>query len=238
MARMGAACTVEVAVYNTSTYEWATGQAANLSLVAIADGVSLGAVDATPVEIDADNAPGRYRVALTAAENAGSSMSVAGTCSTADCIVIPAVWMNSIIPATAATLTLAGTTVTGNEFEVQVPRGDAYTLTVSIVDADGDPVNLTAYTAEGASIKLTVKAQEHRADDDDANALFQVTGECAAPTTGVVTFALTAAHTEAASLGVVYDADVQGDAGAGAIRTLALGTYESTLDVTRKPASS
>jgi len=142
--------------------------------------------------------------------------------------------LDDILAATAAfgtvTLTLGTTNIVDDTLELEVPRGDSYTLTATITDADGNAVDLSSYTA----YKLTVKALEYRADTDDANKLFQVTGTLSGAGNNVLTFALTPTQTALGDLDVWYDCDVEvANADRSAVRTLLIGRYRSTLDVTR-----
>ena len=70
-----------------------TGDASNIALKVVKDG-SVGAVAGSVSEVDATNAPGMYSVALTAAENTGSMISLVGKTSTADTTVNPISWTN------------------------------------------------------------------------------------------------------------------------------------------------
>lgn len=104
MAVSGVAVTVTFGVWDTLANTWKTGDAANLTMRVVADGA-----EATPtagaVEIDATNAPGQYKLALTAGENTGTDLSLQGKSSTSGCIVIPATWQNqdAAITSRAAT---------------------------------------------------------------------------------------------------------------------------------------
>jgi len=130
----------------------------------------------------------------------------------------------------AITLTLGSTNIVDETLVLEVPRGDSYTLTATITDADGAAVDLSSYTA----YKLTVKAPEYRGDTDDANKLFQVTGMLSGAGNNVLTFALTPTQTALGDLDVWYDCDVEvANADRSAVRTLLIGRYRSTLDVTR-----
>ena len=64
-----------------------------LTLKVVKDG-TVGTVGASPAEIDSTNAPGMYSVALSAAENTGSMISLVGKSSTADTTVNPVSWTN------------------------------------------------------------------------------------------------------------------------------------------------
>lgn len=72
-----------------------TGDAANHTLYVIADGIP-NAVDATPVEIDATNLPGLYRVTVAADENVGVMMALGGKSSTSGVDISPIQWTNQV----------------------------------------------------------------------------------------------------------------------------------------------
>ncbi len=256
-----------------------TGEAANLTLSVITDGVA-AAYGGSVSEV----ADGQYAVTVTAA---GVLQSVCGVSSTGGSIVIPAAWRNQVdlvnapnataitaIQAGLSTLTAAqvwaystrtlsslgtlvadiatavwaatvrtltqsigavtitsgGTNVVDGKLEVEVPRGDSYSLVLTAVDADGVAVDLSSYNVH----KLTVKAAEYRGDATDTNKLFQVTGTLSGAGNNVLTFALTPANTVLGDLDVWYDCDVESsNTGRTLVRTVFVGRYRSTLDVTR-----
>jgi hypothetical protein len=256
-----------------------TGEAANLTLSVITDGVA-AAYGGSVSEV----AVGQYAVTVTAA---GVLQSVCGVSSTGGSIVIPAAWRNQMdlvnapnataitaIQAGLSTLTAAqvwaystrklssfgtlvadiatavwaavtrtltqsigavtitsgGTNVVDGKLEVEVPRGDSYSLVLTAVDADGVAVDLSSYNTH----TLTVKAAEYRADATDTNKLFQATGTLSGAGNNVLTFALTPAQTVLGDLDVWYDCDVESsNTLRTAVRTVLVGRYRSTLDVTR-----
>ena len=67
--------------------DYVTGDAANISASVIVDGVRQAATNAV-AEIDATNAPGRYRLELTQAETNADSVEVAAVSSTTDVQVL------------------------------------------------------------------------------------------------------------------------------------------------------
>ena len=75
--------------------EGKTGDASNHSLVLI-KGVTAVSVTNTPTEIDSVNCPGMYNILLTASENNGSFITLAGKSSTTDIRIIPKSWSNQI----------------------------------------------------------------------------------------------------------------------------------------------
>jgi hypothetical protein len=88
MAIKAAALTVALTLWDTYAGVPKIGDAANLSLRVVKDGVAAAATN-TPVELDAVNDPGVYTLALTAAEMNANSVSVTGKSSTAGVVVIP-----------------------------------------------------------------------------------------------------------------------------------------------------
>lgn len=198
-----------------------TGDAPNLTLSVIADGVAT-AYSGDITEVD----DGEYSVVVT---QAGTLQSVSGASSTSGAIVIPARWQN--FPAVGAvTITSGGTNLVDGDLQIEVPRGDSYSLVIEAEDEDGAAIDLSGYD----DFTLTVKPKSARSDDDDTNAAFQVTGTLSGAGNNVLTFALTPTHTEACDLDVWYDCDVEAsNTERTLVRTIAVGRYRTTLDVTR-----
>lgn len=140
MAVSGVATTAIVGVYDTANNAWKTGDAGNLTLKIVADGTQ-GSIAGTPAEIDATNQPGRYKVAITGAENTGTSMEVSGKTATADCIVTPDKWDNL-----DATIASRGTADPGDEMDlVDAPNTTAVAAIqdgLSTFDATSDTVDV------------------------------------------------------------------------------------------------
>ena len=91
-----------------------TGDVGNHSLRIIEDGV-IGTIAGSPAEIDATNAPGMYKVAITAAENTADIVTLCGKSSTSGVTVSPSTWTNitNADANVAAILTDTGTTLDG-----------------------------------------------------------------------------------------------------------------------------
>ena len=230
------AITISFQVRNATNGAPITGDAANLTLKIVADGV-----DAIPTNSPVEVALGEYKLALTAGENSGEMMSLIGTSSTSNAVVIPARWQNldaSIgsratpgnLAAIVAMVEIAGGTMTSGD-SIELVRGDARTLSVVLTDSAGNPVDLSAYVS--GTITLTVKSGRYRAEVNDDNAAFQVTGNITDPAAGEVSFDILPVHSEALTLGEVYDYDIQADDGAGGIATFARGSLKLAFDVTR-----
>lgn len=276
MAVSGVAVTVSFLVWDTSANAGKTGDAANLTLRLVRDGVE-ATPSGTPAQLDATNAPGVYTLALTAAENTGTAMGLVGKSSTASVVVVPTMWHNldasiasraatgAAMTLTAAydaaktaaqagdemdlvdapnataiaaiqsgigsvTVTLGGTSVVSGSIQVYVPRGDSYSLVVTVTDSDGDAIDLSSYDV----FTFTVKPRSKRSDADDSNAVFQSTGSLSGTSNNVLTFQIGAADTELCALDSPYDCDIEASStDRSLVRTVALGTYMTTLDVTR-----
>lgn len=241
MSIINAQATVTFRVYNSTTGAGVTGDAANLTLHLIADGVMV-----TPTNSPAELGYGFYKLVVTAAENTGQMMTLGGSSSTANAIVIDACWVNGYITNTKAgyidaaissraeagsiigVVTLGDNVFTGTDV-LEIIRGDLTTLTLTFEDSAGAAVDLTPYT----TLTMTIKEIDYRDDTDDTNAALQITGVSASPTSGIATFTIPATDSESLSLNVEYDYDVQGDGGSGTVRTLARGILRMLHDVTR-----
>ena len=70
-----------------------TGDVGNHTLKVVEDGV-VGAVAASPAEVDATNAPGIYSVAISAAENTADVVTLCGKSSTSGVTISPSTWTN------------------------------------------------------------------------------------------------------------------------------------------------
>ena len=202
-----------------------TGDAANLALVVVTDGVAAAYTgDITEV------ADGEYALEVT---QAGTLQSVSGTSSTSGAIVIPARWQNA--PAVGAvTITSGGTNLVDGDLQIEVPRGDSYSLVVEAEDDAGEAIDLSGYD----DFTLTVKPRSARSDADDDNAAFQIAGTLSGAGNNVLTFAIAPADTELCDLDVWYDCDIEAaDTDRDLVRTIAVGRYRTTLDVTRGASS-
>jgi hypothetical protein len=71
-----------------------TGDVGNHAMKVIGDG-TLGGITASPAEVDATNAPGIYKIALSAAENNYDFVTVAGKSSTSGVTISPISWTNT-----------------------------------------------------------------------------------------------------------------------------------------------
>ena len=202
-----------------------TGDAANLALVVVTDGVAAAYTgDITEV------ADGEYALEVT---QAGTLQSVSGASSTSGAIVIPARWQNAQAVG-AVTITSGGTNIVDGDLQIEVPRGDSYSLVVEAEDDAGDAIDLSGYD----DFTLTVKPRSARSDADDTNAAFQVAGTLSGAGNNVLTFEISPADTELCDLEVWYDCDIEAaNTARTLVRTVAVGRYRTTLDVTRGASS-
>ncbi len=148
MPAKGAAVTVSYTAWNTSANQPKTGDAGNHTIKRIVDGAAAASITDTPTELE----NGEYEITLTAAENSGDAMSVEGSSSTGQVVIVPTKWMNadySAIGATIAILPLQSTIddsgrVSSNYLTAyQFAKIEA---TFSVVDSDDDPVDLSGVT--------------------------------------------------------------------------------------------
>jgi hypothetical protein len=87
MAVKNQALTVVYYAFNTSTGAYVTGDVANHTVNVVTDGTDAAATN-TPLEVDATNQPGAYKVTLTAAEMNGNLISWGGKSSTSNVILV------------------------------------------------------------------------------------------------------------------------------------------------------
>ena len=134
----------------------------------------------------------------------------------------------------AITVTSGGTNIVDGDLKIEVPRGDSYSLVVEAEDDDGDAIDLSGYD----DYTFTVKPTSARSDADDTNAAFQVAGTLSGAGNNVLTFAIEPADTELCDLDVWYDCDIEAaNTARTLVRTVAVGRYRTTLDVTRGASS-
>lgn len=101
MASRAQSIVVTYVAWNTSTQAGATGDVANHTLRVVKDGTS-GAPTNSPAEVDATNAPGVYKLTLTASECTADCVTVAGKSSTANVTIIPLTVTFEQLPTVAA----------------------------------------------------------------------------------------------------------------------------------------
>jgi len=88
MASYGVSITLEFMVWNFDSHVGQTGDAGNLTLRWVKDGTSSAPAN-SPAEVDATNAPGLYKLVLTATECQCKIGTLGGKSSTSYCAVIP-----------------------------------------------------------------------------------------------------------------------------------------------------
>ena len=110
--------------------------------------------------------------------------------------------------------------------DIKLYHGDATTVRCTVKSySTGQVVDLTNYTA-----LFTVKRQPY---DDDADAVFQITGTIASPTTGVCTFAILKAQTTQFVGDYYYDIEVYETSPSADTKTVLAGKFTIIWDVSR-----
>ncbi len=95
MSVIGNQVVIKYQAWNNVLNAGQIGDAANHTLRLIA-GDSESTPSGTPVEVDAVNLPGMYRITITAAENLGSIMTLGGISSSANVTITPVSWANDV----------------------------------------------------------------------------------------------------------------------------------------------
>lgn len=172
MSSQNVGTTLVYMAYNTSTGAYQTADQANHTLKLVKDGTEASPTNAS-VEVDSTNAPGAYKLALTAAETQFGTVWLGGKSSTANVIIIPITATFEILPTAldansnvkagpdwaavrnaGTTLDLSGTTIknldgntvqTGDAFaRLGAPAGASVSADVAAVKSDLDAgVNVT-----------------------------------------------------------------------------------------------
>ena len=91
--------TIQFTAWNTALNRGQTGDAAHLTLRATGDGVEFTPA-AAPTEVDSVLLPGLYSVNLTGAEMNYGSVTLAGTSTTPNVVIIPVTYLTDVAPAT------------------------------------------------------------------------------------------------------------------------------------------
>lgn len=94
MPLKGAAITVQYVAWDTALNAGKTGDAANHTLRGVGDGAEFTPA-ATPVQVDATNLPGIYKVAIAAGENNYDLVTLGGKSATANVAIMPITWLNT-----------------------------------------------------------------------------------------------------------------------------------------------
>lgn len=97
MSSQGVSTTAVYMAYNTSTGGYQTGDVGNHTLRLIKDGTEAAPTNA-PSEVDSTNAPGAYKLTMTAAETQFGTVWIGGKSSTANVILIPITLTFEILP--------------------------------------------------------------------------------------------------------------------------------------------
>lgn len=97
MSSQNVSTTLVYMAYNTSTGAYVTGDQANHTLKLVKDGTEASPNNAS-VEVDSVNAPGAYKLTLTAAETQFGTVWLGGKSSTANVIIIPITATFELLP--------------------------------------------------------------------------------------------------------------------------------------------
>ena len=130
-----------------------TGDVGNHALRIIEDGV-VGTIAASPAEIDATNAPGIYKVAITGAENTADVVTLCGKSSTSGVTLSPSTWCN-ITNADAAVATNSGKLDTIDNFidtevaAILVDTGTTLAAAIAGVDSLAGAISSLVTTVDG-----------------------------------------------------------------------------------------
>ena len=121
-----------------------TGDVGNHALRIIEDGV-IGTIAGSPAEIDATNAPGMYKVAITAAENTADVVTLCGKSSTSGVTVSPSTWTN-ITNADAGVASALGKlgVIDGIVDSILVDTGTTLDGKINTVDTVVDAIKVAA----------------------------------------------------------------------------------------------
>ncbi|MGB0749059.1 MAG: hypothetical protein ACPGO3_09960 [Magnetospiraceae bacterium] len=103
-------------------------------------------------------------------------------------------------------------------------RGDTVAVSFTFTESDGSAIDLT-----GGSLLLTVNSE--KGPTDTANQLWQIVGTLTDATTGKAEFTPSAVQADLEPKTYYYD--IQFTDSAGAIRTMALGKFVVTQDITK-----
>lgn len=153
MALYGQSMTISYIAWNTFLNRGATGDAANHTLRWVKDGTSSAPTN-TPSEVDATNAPGVYKIVLTATETQALYGTLAGKSATADVSLMPVSVAFERLPNAAPGASGGLPTVDGSNHVAGVQG----TLDVNVAQISGDSTaadNLEAVLdGTGANVKF------------------------------------------------------------------------------------
>jgi len=135
MAAKNIAITVTYTAWDTANNVGKTGDAASHTLRGVRDGAEFTPA-ASPVEVDATNLPGTYKVALTAAENNGDVLCLGGKSSTSNVVIICVEWFNEDPAMSKAAYDWGAWTQCGVEAVVLTTGGTILEISDAI-DLDG-----------------------------------------------------------------------------------------------------
>ena len=112
--------------------------------------------------------------------------------------------------------------------EIDIVRGDTRVITATFLESAGDPINLS-----GGEVFFTVNADSEPTDDTEA-VIQKDISSFSTPTTGVLSFTLSASDTNITP--ATYWYDVQFVSGAGVVTSLPKDKFIIRSDITRRTA--
>ena len=159
-----------------------TGDVGNHALRIIEDGV-IGTIAGSPAEIDATNAPGMYKVAITAAENTADVVTLCGKSSSSGVTISPSSWSN---------ITNADATATANGTKLDTIDGIVDSILAYDIGIDGKATLILVDTAVLGASPIAANVTQINGDANApvvqaAGALAMQTGELlSGSTTGLL----------------------------------------------------
>ncbi len=183
---------VTIYAFDTDNNIGMTGQALTITVRGVGDGVEFTPSAPAITEVDSTNLKGVYSVSLTAGENNYDQVTIGGTCSTANVIIVPFSWANEQIDFTAtqkaSVNTEADTALSDINLDhlVKLAKDTSWTITVtkeSIIDLITSKD--TSQTFARATDSLEAKA------DDTGAGLTAIPTITAVTTVATVTNAVT-----------------------------------------------
>ena len=159
-----------------------TGDVGNHALRIIEDGV-IGTIAGSPAEIDATNAPGMYKVAITAAENTADVVTLCGKSSSSGVTISPSSWSN---------ITNADATATANGTKLDTIDGIVDSILAYDIGIDGKATLILVDTAGLGASPIAANVTQINGDANApvvqaAGALAMQTGELlSGSTTGLL----------------------------------------------------
>jgi len=242
MPVQGEGLTVHFLVWDTDENVGKTGDAGNLTMRVIKDGSAAAAAN-SPGEVE----NGLYKIVLSADEMDGSLVTVEGTSSTENVIVVPTHVATQDLADALETAHGVGRWNQGGRIIITGPSNE---ITVegdgSVVDGAGniivtrdDPSDIqftwTDQDITDYTIYLTVREDLYSSATDDTDAIFQVTADLTDEGNGIFTFTISKTETDKCALEKEYWYDISPfDADGKQEPTLLKARFTVSGDVTRR----